>query len=240
MTRNAPQAVVLAAGLGTRMRPFTDRLPKPLLPVAGVTLIDRALDWLVAAGVREAVVNSYYLAELLEAHLTARTQPAITISREETLLETGGGLKKALPLLRPEPFVSVNSDVICLDGSQPALHRLLEAWDDREMDALLLLHPVDRAVGYDGKGDFFLDNGLLRRRRDEPSAPYVFTGVQLVHPRLFAGSPAGAFSMNVLYNRGMDADGRLHRIRALVHDGDWLHVGDPDGLRAAEAWFSKF
>lgn len=229
-----PQAVVLAAGLGKRMRPLTDDLPKPLIPVAGVTLIDRALDWLGNSGVTQAVVNSYYKAELLEAHVAKRTRPTLSISREDVLLETGGGIKKALSLVNTVPFFSINSDVICIDGRSPALHRMLDVWDDSVMDALLLLHPVERAVGYDGKGDFSLGmEGRLQRREPDQVAPYVFTGIQLLHPRLFDASPDGAFSMNVLYDRN------LARVHAVVHDGEWLHVGDPAGLRAAESWLRQ-
>ena len=245
MNNKNMKAMLLAAGLGTRMRPLTDHLPKPLLPVSGRSLIDRALDWFANADVNEVVVNSFYKAELLEAHLATRQvsapdAPQIQVLREEVLLETGGGIKNALPLFGTDPFFSANSDTICIDGNTPALHRMLAAWDDATMDALLLVHPVEKAVGYEGKGDFFVDNGTIRRRQDNPSAPYVFTGVQLLHPRLFACSPDGVFSMNILYNRGMKADGTLPRVRALVHDGDWLHVGDPAGLKLAEDWLSRY
>lgn len=232
-------AMVLAAGMGTRMRPLTDTIPKPLVPVAGKTLIDRALDWLSASGVEEAVVNSHYKAEMLEAHLAARRRPRIRISREDTVLETGGGIKKALGLLGGDTFFCVNSDVICLDGKAPTLHRLARAWDETEMDALLLVHPVDLAVGYEGSGDFFFEDGVLRRRLKQPAAPYVFTGIQLLHVRLFEHSPQGPFSLNALYNRGMSESGTLPRVAAIVHDGDWLHVGDPKGLAEAEAFLQK-
>jgi len=231
------RAMVLAAGLGTRMRPLTDHMPKPLIEVAGRTLLDRALDWLQAGGVAEVVVNSHYKAEMLEAHLAGRSAPKITVSREDVVLETGGGIKKALPLLGAAPFVSVNADTICIDGKISALARLREAWDEEAMDALLLVQPVEKAVGYDEAGDFFVEaDGTVRRRLQAARAPFVFTGVQMIHPRLFAGAPDGPFSMNLLYNRGMGGDGTLPRIRALVHDGAWLHVGDPKGLAAAEAY----
>ncbi len=228
------RAMVLAAGLGTRMRPLTEQMPKPLVPVGGKSLIDHTLDWLANAGITEVVVNSYYKAEMLEAHLAARSSlQHITISRETELLETGGGIKKALPLLGDAPFFIANSDVICLDGATPALHRLQAAWNDETMDALLLLHPVANAVGYDGKGDFFLEkDSSLRRRADGEVAPYVFTGVQLLHPRLFVGSPDGAFSLNVLFNRALE---KPQRLKAIIHDGKWLHVGDVAGIHAAEA-----
>jgi N-acetyl-alpha-D-muramate 1-phosphate uridylyltransferase len=240
MSIRPDKAMVLAAGLGTRMRPLTDNLPKPLITVAGITLIDYALNWLVASGIHEVAVNSFYKAEMLEAHLAKRKDPVIQISREETLLETGGGIKKALPLLGPSPFFSLNSDTICMDGHTPALRHMAEIWDDRQMDALLLLHPVSQAIGYEGKGDFFMDaSGSIRRRLDGVSAPLVFTGVQLIHPRLFADSPPGAFSMNVLYDRGMGKDGTLARVRGLLHDGHWLHIGTPDERAQAEHWFAR-
>jgi len=229
------RAIVLAAGLGKRMRPLTDQLPKPMIQVGDKRLIDHVLDWIAQAGIAEAVVNTHYLAPLLEAHLRSRSVPRITLSHEEDLLETGGGIFKALPLLGAEAFFAVNSDTICLNGAQHALQRLLDAWDGDAMDALLLLHPVAQAVGYDGDGDFFLrPSGAVARKQPGEKAPYVFTGIQLLHPRLFADAPAGAFSMNLLYNRDMQADGTLPRIKALVHDGKWLHVGDPAAVALAE------
>ncbi|MBM3488529.1 MAG: nucleotidyltransferase family protein [Alphaproteobacteria bacterium] len=223
--------MVLAAGLGLRMRPVTLETPKPLVAVAGRTMLDRALDHLAAAGVAEAVVNVHWLAAKIEAHLAARARPRIVISREDTLLETGGGIARALPLLGPAPFYSANADIVWTDGAAPALDRLAASWDARRMDALLLLNPVDRAYGYDGDGDFHAaPDGRLRRRGDGP-APLVFTGVQILTPALFDGAPPGAFSLNRLYDRAAEA-GRLH---GLVHDGDWFHVGTVDGLATAEA-----
>ncbi len=228
-------AMVMAAGFGTRMRPLTLQIPKPLVPVCGKALIDHTLDFLCAAGITEAVVNSHYLAELLENHLQKRVvPPRIIISREETVLETGGGIKNSLSLLGDSPFFVLNSDVICINGKEPILQRLWAAWDDNAMDALLLLHKVADAVGYDGKGDFFMtDEGRLRRREAHETAPYVFTGVQVISPRLFCDSPDGAFSLNILYNRNMQ------RIGAIVNDGAWLHVGDMPGLNQAENWLSR-
>lgn len=232
--------MVMAAGLGKRMRPLTDAIPKPMVAVAGVPLIDRTLDWLAASGIREAVVNTHYKAPMLEAHLQPRRHPRIHISREEVLLETGGGVRKAMPLLGSQPFFVCNSDVVCLDGATPALDRMRARWDDAAMDVLLLLHPVEKAVGYDGAGDFFIEgNGALRRRGAEPRAPYVFTGVQLLHPRLFRHAPAAEiFSLNVLYDAALAMT--PPRIGALVHDGDWLHVGDLAGLAAAEKHLATF
>lgn len=233
MPLDMPQkAMVMAAGLGLRMRPLTEHIPKPLVHVVGKPLIDYSLDFLAQSGVTEAVVNSHYLAQLLEAHLLERKiPPEIHISHEDEVLETGGGIKNALPLLGNLPFFVLNSDVICIDGKTPALHRLAQAWDDKNMDALLLLHKVEDAVGYDGKGDFFIeDDGKLRRRAENGIAPYVFTGVQIIHPRLFADSSEGKFSLNVLYNKN------LARIGALVHNGNWLHIGNPQELEKAEEW----
>ena len=226
------RAMVLAAGLGLRMRPLTETTPKPLIEVAGRTMLDRALDRLAAAGVATAVVNTHWLPEKIEAHLAARRAPGIVISREDELLETGGGIARALPHLGDEAFFAVNADIVWRDGSIPALERIARAWRDGEMDALLLLQSAVRATGYAGDGDFTMDPlGRLARRPERQIAPFVFTGVQLVHPRLFAGAPAGAFSMNRLYDRAIEA-GRLY---GLAHDGEWYHVGTPDAIAEAEA-----
>lgn len=235
------KAMVLAAGRGMRMRPLTDTLPKPLVNVAGRTLIDRQLDLLEAYGIQHVIVNSSYLGEMLQAHLLQRTRPVMTFSPEEALLETGGGIRKALPELGEHPFFAMNSDVILRDGGgESALNRLADAWDDEQMDVLLLLHAKERAIGFEGSGDFFLEpDGRPRRRGMAAEAPYVFTGTQLVHPRLFKDSPEGPFSMNLLYDRHRSEDGVLGRVKAIVHEGDWLHVGDPEGLRLAEQYFSR-
>jgi N-acetyl-alpha-D-muramate 1-phosphate uridylyltransferase len=219
------RAMVLAAGLGLRMRPITEHTPKPLVSVAGRTMLDRALDHLAAAGVSQVVVNTHWLAERIQSHLAAR--PGTLLSHEEGLLETGGGVAKALPLLGDGAFYVVNSDIIWTNGTVPALARLAEAWDGDRMDALLLMQPTATAVGYEGRGDFFLDPaGVPRRRKDREVAPLLFAGVQILHPRLFAGAPSGKFSLNVLYDRALD-EGRLSGI---VHDGRWFHVGTPDAL----------
>lgn len=232
-------AIVLAAGLGTRMRPLTLTMPKPLVPVAGKALLDHTLDYLASSGVTRAVVNIAYLGAQIRRHLQGRAHPTIEISDEgDHPLETGGGIAKALPLLGDAPFFSLNADAILRDRTRPALAALAAHFDPEHMDALLLLQPVERAVGYHGAGDFSLsETGALTRRGAQPSAPYVFTGVQLLHPRLFATAPEGSFSLNLLYNRDMDATGTLPRIHGLVHEGDWLEVGDKEGLAAAEAFF---
>lgn len=218
-------AMVLAAGLGTRMRPITDTLPKCLVPVAGRTLLDRALDRVEEVGVKTAVVNLHHHADQVRAHLAQRRRPEIVYSDEtDALLETGGGLKKALPLLGADAFYACNSDVIWLNGATPAFLRLAAAWDAECMDALLLLVRSAGAHGYDGLGDFFMDiDGGVRRRREREVAPFIYSGCMICHPRLFADAPAGAFSMNVLFDRALSRG----RLRGIAHDGEWYHVGTP-------------
>lgn len=227
------RAFVLAAGLGTRMRPVTDTRPKPLVEVAGKALLDHALDRAAEAGLTEAVVNVHWLPEQIEAHLARRTgAPRITISDErEALLETGGGIRKALPLLGGEPFVVMNSDSFWLEGPVPNLGRLIAGWDPARMDALLLVAPTTTSLGYEGAGDFFMDaDGRLERRGERRVAPFIYAGVAILTPGLFADTPEGAFSLNLLFDRAIEA-GRLSGIRL---DGQWLHVGTPEAIRAAE------
>ena len=231
---NVPQAaMVLAAGLGKRMRPLTATRPKPLVAVAGTTLLDRALDHLAAAGIANAVVNVHYFAEQVEAHLAGRSAPAVTISDERAaLLETGGGVAKALPLLDADPFYVVNSDNLWVDGSVDTLRLLAQRWDAATMDALLLVVPLARAAGYDGRGDFYMSPvGQLRRRVEHRVAPYVFSGVQLLAKRLFDGEPVALFSLNRIYDKAL-ADGRLFGV---VHGGLWFHVGTPASVGATES-----
>ena len=226
------RAMALAAGLGTRMHPITEVRPKALIEIAGRTLIERALDKLSGAGVERAVVNIHHLGEMIERQLAGLSTPEIVYSREEVLLETGGGITKALALLGAEPFYAVNTDVLWTDGQTTALARLAAAWDNGRMDGLLLLHPTQDALGYDGRGDFTADaEGRLARRPKDGTAPYVFAAVQILHPRLFDGAKAEPFSLNVLYDKAIAA-GRLY---GLVHDGRWAHVGTPAALDAAEA-----
>ncbi|MCH7796390.1 MAG: nucleotidyltransferase family protein [Proteobacteria bacterium] len=225
------RAMVLAAGLGERMRPITDTLPKPLIELRGRTLLDSILDRVEAAGVPEAVVNLHYLGEMIEARLAPRARPRVSFSREETRLETGGGVRKALSLLGADAFFVINGDVCWLDGHTPALERLAAAWDDAEMDALLLLHPTALAVGYAGVGDFVLaPDGRMRRRRELEVAPFVFTGIQILHPRLFEDAPEEPFSLNLIYDKA----GAAERLWGLRHDGEWFHIGTPEGLRDVE------
>jgi len=228
----APKSgMVLAAGLGLRMRPITERLPKPLVPLVGRPLVDHVLERFAAAGVERTVVNVHHLAALVERHLAGRQAPTVTLSREDELLETGGGVLKALPLL-DDVFYVVNSDIFWLDGKTPALLRLAGAFDAERLDVLLLLQRTVSAVGYDGRGDFMLDAlGRVRRRGEREIAPHLFAGIQLLSKRLFAGASPGKFSLNPLYDRAI-ASGRL---AAIVHDGEWYHIGTPEGLALAEA-----
>jgi MurNAc alpha-1-phosphate uridylyltransferase len=223
--------MVLAAGLGTRLRPITDTIPKPLLELGGRSMLDHAIDRLTLVGVERIVVNAHYKAEQIEAALAQRSHPLIELSREEELLETGGGVARALPRLG-ESFFVVNSDVFWLDGRDHALARLAATFDPRIMDAVLLFHRTATAVGYDGSGDYFLDAlGTPRRRGEREIAPYLFAGIQLLHRRAFDGIAERRFSLNVVYRRA-EAAGRL---RAILHDGDWYHVGTPDGLTMTRA-----
>lgn len=237
MSRIASHAMVLAAGLGVRMRPLTDSRPKPLIEVGGKALIDHAFDRLRAARVETAVVNVHYLADQVEAWAGRQTSPHIVISDERAeILDTGGGVAKALPLLGDAPFLVLNSDSFWADGATPAIDRLVAAWDDRAMDCLLLLCPLRKAVGYDGQGDFTAaPGGRLARRREDDADALVYIGCYLAHPRLFADAPKGKFSMNVLWNRAI-APGRLH---GLAHDGLWLHVGTPEAIAEAEAALAR-
>ena len=225
-------AMVLAAGLGTRMRPLTNDRPKPLVEVGGKPLVDHALDRLAEAGVAKAVVNVHYFADAVEAHLEGRTVPAVTVSDERTLLlETGGGLVKAQGLL-PDPFFCVNSDNVWIDGPRSAFHTLSAAWDPARMDALLLLVSHSGARNFRGKGDFHMDGrGRLTRRRSARIAPFIFTGIQLVSKRLLQGAPEGPFSTNVLWDRAID-EARLY---GAAFTGQWFEVGDPQAIPPTEA-----
>jgi N-acetyl-alpha-D-muramate 1-phosphate uridylyltransferase len=230
-------AMVLAAGLGERMRPITNTLPKPLVKVAGRAMLDFVLDRLADAGVERAVVNVHHLADQIERHLAGRTRPRIAISDERSLLlNTGGGVVKALPLLGTEPFFHVNSDTLWIDGVTPNLTRLAEAFDGPRMDALLLLAPTAGSIGYAGRGDFSMEaDGRLQGRGEQEIAPYVYAGAAILAPAMFQGAPTGPFSLTRLFDKARAA-GRLHGLRL---EGIWMHVGTPDAIALAEATIRK-
>jgi N-acetyl-alpha-D-muramate 1-phosphate uridylyltransferase len=224
--------MVLAAGIGKRMRPLTATVPKPLIEVAGRALIDHALDRLEAAAVDTAVVNVHYLPALMEAHLARRRRPEIILSDERSgLLDTGGGVAHALPYFSDQPFYLLNSDSFWIEGARPNLHWLAACWNDDVMDALLLLAPTVRSVGYRGRGDFRMDPaGALRRRPERDVAPFAYAGAGILHPRLFDGCPEAPFSLNMLFDRAIEEE-RLYGVRM---DGLWLHVGTPEAIAEAE------
>jgi len=226
-------AIVLAAGLGTRMRPYNGQIPKPLVAVGGKALIDYGLDRLADAGVERAVVNVHHLAAAVEGHLAVRKKPRIAISDERgELLGTGGGIAKALPKLGDAPFFLVNSDTLWLDGVKPNFARLAEAFDAAAMDALLLLAPTTGSLGYEGRGDYgMLPDGRLRRRGENEVVPFIYAGAAILSPALFANAPSGAFGLTLLFDRA-GASGRLFGLRL---EGVWMHVGTPEAVAAAEA-----
>ncbi len=229
--------MIMAAGLGTRMRPLTNDRPKPLVTVAGKALIDHDLDRLVAAGVKRAVVNLHYKAEMLKAHLATRRDIEIVWSDETgELLGTGGGIVRALPLFGDRPFFILNSDSIWVEGVSSALGRMMTMWDASRMDGLLLMASMVTAMGYEGRGDFVLDaEGHVARPDEDAVTPFAYPGVQIVHPRLFAGAPQGAFSTNLLWDRAIAAR-RLYGTRL---DGVWIHVGTPQARDEAESYLAK-
>jgi MurNAc alpha-1-phosphate uridylyltransferase len=227
--------MVLAAGRGERLRPLTDTMPKPMVPVVGRPLLDHAIDRLLAAGVARIVVNTHHLGEQIAEHLKGR--PEIVISPEATALETGGGVAQALPLLGDAPFFTVNGDSLWLDGATPALIRLADAFDPAEHDVMLLLQKTVSAVGYEqNRGDFIIDRaGKPRRVGSGEIAPYLFAGVQILSPGLFADAPAGPWSLNRIYDKAL-ASGRLG---AIVHDGEWYTVTDEAGLAEVRAQLDR-
>ena len=229
-------AMVFAAGFGTRMGALTRDRPKPLLGVGGTTLIDHTLDQAAEAGITRAVVNLHYRSDQIRTHLAGRECPQIAFSEEQpAILETGGGIVNALGLLGPEPFATINADTVFVDANPLAV--LADAWESAAADALLLFVPRDRALGYSRPGDFFLDDplGVPRRRRDAPSAPYVYASAQIIRPGAFHGAPPGAFSLNLIWNR-LIGEGRL---RAVLFPGRWVDVGEPEGLATADRLLSE-
>jgi MurNAc alpha-1-phosphate uridylyltransferase len=224
--------MVLSAGLGTRMRPLTEKMPKPLVEVGGKALIDHVLDRLAESDVERAVVNVHHFAEQIERHVAARTKPKIVISDERgLLLGTGGAVVKALPELGPAPFFHINSDSIWIDGVEPNLAQLAETFDPASMDALLLLAPTTGSIGYAGRGDFGMAaDGRLRRRAEREVAPFVFAGAAILSSALFKGAPQGEFPLTLLFDRAAE-QGRLFGLRL---EGLWMHVGTPDAIALAE------
>ena len=225
-------AMVLSAGRGTRMRPLTAMTPKPLIEVAGKALIDHTFDRLEAGGVSRFVVNVHYLADLIEVHVNRRAGERVSVSDErDALLETGGGVVRALPMLGKAPFIVANSDTFWIEGASRNVERLREAFDPDRMDALLLFSPTVHAVGYYGKGDFSLTTeGRLARRGERDVAPFVYAGCMIVAPEAFEPAPDGAFSLNVIFDRLLARD----RLFGLRLDGIFLHVGTPAAIGEAE------
>lgn len=230
------RAMILAAGLGTRMRPLTNDSPKPLVKVAGKALIDHAIDRLVEAGVRMIVVNVHYHAEKLRNHLAGRTDVEIRISDEtDAILGTGGGIVRALSHFEDEPFFLHNSDTIWVEGYGHALERLKNRWDPDSMDSLLMMASLVTAIGYDGRGDFLMDAlGRLSRVPESRLSPFAYPGAAIVHPRLFEDAPAGAFPLLQLWERSIE-NGQLYGVRL---DGVWMHVGTPEAVKEAEAFLA--
>ncbi|MEL6375062.1 MAG: nucleotidyltransferase family protein [Pseudomonadota bacterium] len=238
MTWKPQQALVLAAGLGTRMRPLSDDRPKPMVELAGRPLIDHVLSRIADAGVPNAIINVHHHADVLEQHLENRqaAAPVIRVQDERAkLLDTGGGATRARTAFPDETFLIHNADSVWIEGVEANLDRLFASWRPDDMDALLLVSLAGASVGYSGRGDFMMmPDGRLSRRKPGTVVPFAFNGVSLAHPRLFEGAPDGPFSLNVLWDRAIEAD-RLYGVRA---EGIWMHVGDPDALREAERCLS--
>lgn len=230
-------AMVLAAGLGTRMRPLTDRIPKPLVTLGGRPLLGHVLDRLADSGIKRAVVNAHHFADQIEAYLATRAAPEIIVSDERAaVLETGGGVKKALSYFEGRPFMVHNSDSVWTEGAGSNLSLLMEAWKPRKMDALLLLARRDSSIGYGGRGDFHLDaSGRLARRSAGEETPFVFAGVSILKPQLFDGLAERAFSLNVIFDRAI-ANAKLYGVMLA---GTWIHAGTPQALIEAESHLNE-
>src|SRR4051794_32848231 len=235
MSVKPTKAMVLAAGFGLRMRPLTDKMPKPMVPVAGQPLLDHVLDKLGQAGVSEAVVNVHYLPDQIIDHTASRQHPRVTISDErDQVLGTGGGVVKALPLLGNAPFFHVNADTMWIDGVRSNLARLAEAFDPARMDILLLMAPTTSSIGYHGRGDYAMAaDGTLRKRKEHQVVPFVYAGVAIMAPAVFEDAPTGEFSLTKMFDRATEQE-RLYGLRM---DGLWMHVGTPDAIAAAEDAF---
>jgi len=235
MSVSPTKAMVLAAGLGLRMRPLTDHMPKPLVPVAGQPLLDHVLDKLASAGVVEAVVNVHYLPDQIIKHTANRSRPRVIISDErDQVLGTGGAVVKALPLLGNAPFFHLNADTMWIDGVRPNLTRLAEGFDPDRMDILLLMAPTTTSIGYAGRGDYaMLPDGTLRKRKEHQVVPFVYAGAAIMSPSLFVDAPAGEFSLTKIFDRANEQE----RLFGLRLDGVWMHVGTPDAVQDAEEAF---
>ncbi len=225
-------AMILAAGFGVRMRPLTEKLPKPLVSVAGKPLLDHVLDRVADAGVTKAVVNVHYLPDQIVRHVANRKQPHVIISDErDVVLGTGGGVVKALPLLGDKPFYHLNADTMWIDGVQPNLTRLANSFDSSHMDILLLMAPTANSIGYSGSGDYaMLADGSLRKRKEHQVVPFVYAGVAIMSPAIFAAAPKGEFSLTRIF----DIANEQERLFGLRLDGLWMHVGTPEAIHAAE------
>ncbi|MGO3931649.1 nucleotidyltransferase family protein [Rhodopseudomonas pseudopalustris] len=236
MSVTPTKAMVLAAGLGLRMRPITETMPKPLVRVAGKPLLDHVLDKLAEAGVADAVVNVHYLPDQIISHVAGRSAPKVTISDErDQVLGTGGAVVKALPLLGTAPFFHLNADTMWIDGAQPNLKRLADTFDPARMDILLLMAPTANSIGYSGRGDFAMTpDGTLRKRKELEVVPFVYAGVAILSPHLFADAPRGEFSLTDIFDR-VGEQGRLFGLRM---EGVWMHVGTPEAIAAAERAYS--
>ncbi|HSM96720.1 MAG TPA: nucleotidyltransferase family protein [Rhizomicrobium sp.] len=236
MSTKITRAMIMAAGFGTRMRPLTNKIPKPLVKVQGRALIDHVMDRLVEAGVKTIVVNIHYLGDQIKAHVEKRKDVEIVISDEtETILDSGGGIFKALPHFKGEPFFHANADTVWVEGASHALERLKAAWDPYHMDALMLLAPTVSTVCYDGRGDFMMDaEGRLSRVPEGRISPFVWMSMEIVHPRLFDGMQSGKFSINPLWDKAI-ARGRLFGQRL---DGVWMHIDRPEAIRQSEEYLA--
>src|SRR5215470_5658184 len=232
MSVHPTKAMVLAAGLGVRMRPLTDKMPKPLVRVAGQPLLDHVLDKLAAAGVANAVVNVHYLPDQIIEHTKSRKKPRVIISDERNqVLGTGGAVVKALPHLGDAPFFHMNADTMWIDGVRPNLARLAEVFDPARMDMLMLMAPTTASIGYDGRGDYTMStDGTLHKRKEKQIAPFVYAGAAIISPQLFASAPQGKFGLPRLFDAAEEA-GRLFGLRL---EGTWMHVGTPDAIAEAE------
>lgn len=227
-------AMIMAAGLGKRMRHLTEDRPKPMVELAGRPMIDHSVMKLHAAGITRLVVNLFYKGDILRQHLeeTCPEGMEILFSQEDELLDTGGGVTNALPLLGDAPFFILNGDMFWQDGTASIFSRMAGRWDDKSMDALLLMVPTVSAIGYDGIGDFTMDaSGLLTRRAEQFVSPFLYGGMQLVHPRLFKGGPKSRFSTNIVWDKAIEGD----RLYGIHHDGSWMHIGTPETVDIANA-----